>query len=198
MCLNDPDEAIRYAEHFKFGQWPEFAQVLQANHDLEHYISYLDKVEGKKRDPHLEARLISPGADTYRAQVPLNHYEKRQWHWKHPGEQVPEYLWKEIHIPKDALANLYTQRVLGQRWPEFEERMLHEVMDKESSILPKDFKMDEGGYSVSTNLHDPFHTYIRDVVQGRWPEFEQPSSRGTRTTPTPGRPTSPLSQATSS
>jgi hypothetical protein len=174
LCLHAPSEAIRYAEHFKFGTWPEFAQVLQANNDLGSYISYLDKVEGKKRDPHLEARLMSP-AETIRVQVPLDKYERRQWHWKHPEEEIPETKWEEGRIPKDDLANQYSAQVLGQRWPEFEEKMLHEVMDKESDILPKDFKgLDEdGGYGGTKGLPQPFQGYIEGMIKGRWPEFEQ-------------------------
>jgi hypothetical protein len=173
MCLNSPGEAIRYAEHFKFGTWPEFANVLQANNDLGSYIDYLDKVEGKKRDPHLEARLMSPAAETYREQAPLSKHERREWHWKHPEEEMPDFHWVEARIPKDALANLYTSKVLGQRWPDFEERMLREVTDKANSILPKDFReLEEDGYQ-SKDLPQPFQDYITNMVQGRWPEFEQ-------------------------
>jgi hypothetical protein len=173
MCLNSPDVAIRYAQHFKFGSWPEFAQVLMANNDLDSYIDYLDKVEGKRRDPRLEARLLAPGEETYRTLVPLDKWERRQWHWRHPEEEMPESRWSDVRVPKDELANKYAFQVLGQRWPGFEERMLREAMDKESSILPKDFKgLDEDSYGGG-DLPQPFHGYIEATVKGRWPEFEQ-------------------------
>ena len=174
MCLNSPGVAIGYAQHFKFGSWPEFAQVLMANNDLDSYIDYLDKVEGKRRDPRLEARLLAPGEETYRTLVvPLDKWERRQWHWRHPEEEMPESRWTDVKVPKDELANKYAFQVLGQRWPGFEERMLREAMDKKSSILPKDFKgLDEDSYGGG-DLPQPFHGYIEATVKGRWPEFEQ-------------------------
>jgi len=174
MCLNSPDVAIRYAQHFKFGSWPEFAQVLMANNDLDSYIDYLDKVEGKRRDPRLEARLLAPDEEHYRTQAPLDKWERRNWRWNHPNEEIPETRWVNARVPKDELANKYALQVLGQRWPEFEEKMLHEVMDKESSILPKEFKgLDEDSYGGNKDLPNPFHHYIENMIKGRWPEFEQ-------------------------
>ena len=64
----------------------------------------------------------------------------------------------------------------GQRWPEFEQKLLREASDKASAVIPTDFRLMEGGSSYSSNedrIPDPFATYLKRVIKGRWPELEQ-------------------------
>ena len=178
MCLNTPETAIKYAEHFNIKPWPEFAQILLASKQLGWYTRYLATLDDKKRDPKLEQRLLSPVPEVERTQTLPTAQEIANYSYYHPGQTMPPKI-EETTLDKDGLANQYAREVLaGQRWPEFEDKLLREASDKASSVIPTDFKfLDYGsGYSFSgyeDRLPDPFASYLKGVIKGRWPELEQ-------------------------
>jgi hypothetical protein len=178
MCLNTPETAIEYAEHFNLKPWPEFAQILLTKKQLDWYVRYLAKLGNKARDHRLEQRLLSPVPEVEKMVVKMEDYERRRWRYEHNNEDPPLFKMEEQTLNKDGLANQYNEEVLGeQRWPEFEQKLIREASDKESKVIPTSFMMmeDSGYYGASQKdrLPDPFATYISNAVKGRWPEFEQ-------------------------
>jgi hypothetical protein len=162
ICRYAPEEAMKYAEAFNLKPWPQFAQILLQEHEYGHYIEYLEKVEGGRRDPELERLIVSPAKDTYKEQVPLSKWERRNWRWHHRDE-------------KDGLGQMYAERILKRRWPEFEQRLIGHIQEKDSEVVPEGFSgVDSSIYRRSYDeLPKVFDEYLEKVVKGRWPEFEQ-------------------------
>jgi hypothetical protein len=174
MCRNAPKEAIEYAEAFNLKPWPAFAQILLSTKQVDWYIEYLAKLDNRTRDPKLEQRLLSPVPEVDKVQVPLNDQDRRAYRREHGWESTPPKTKEEEKtLYKDGMADFYAKEVIGGRWPELEEKLLREVMDEKSALLPEEFHGLENNDYRSDNVPDPFEKYIKWVMKGRWPEFEQ-------------------------
>ena len=178
MCLNTPETAIKYAEHFNIKPWPEFAQILLVSKQLGWYIRYLATLDNKKRDPKLEQRLLSPVPEIERTQTPPTAKEIANYSYYHPGRPCP-LRWRRLPSTRTGWrTSMHGRSSAGSARRSSRTSSSGEASDKASRVIPKDFKLlDYGsGYSFSgygDRILDPFATYLKGVIKGRWPELEQ-------------------------
>ena len=159
MCSTDPEHAIDYAEKWGWTEWPFLRDRLKGQDKHRWYIHYLSKVE-KRRDPKLEARLLSPEE------------EVQTVHTRHgPNKHT---------VDKDDLAAIYATEVIHGRWPELEAKLLKQAEEKDTPLLsehyggrepkPQFYNRDNFYY---TRMEEGPHHYITRVLKDRWPELEQ-------------------------
>ena len=154
LCGYDPEHAIDYAEKWGWKEWSVLRDRLVAQGKTRWYIHYLGKVE-KRRDPALEARLLSP-------------------------DEVSQN--RSAGTDKQVLAATYATEVIHGRWPELEARLLAEAGEEETPLLssmdyrsgrrqerPQFLFPDRYYY---TRLRDGAKHYITRAIKDRWPELE--------------------------
>ena len=174
--------AIEYAHHWGWKSWPLLGDSLKSENHFELYINYLSEVEGKDRDPELEAFILNPSPHSYSRRVPLESHERSQWRHSHPSTWIEEQgRWvedpnvnppstkvKEFTTNKDVLGIHYAKTLLRRRWPELEERLLKEILD---TTQHQSFSQ-LGSSWGNDSLPDKIESYLIEVVKGRWPELE--------------------------
>jgi hypothetical protein len=154
MIVGNPGEARRYSEAFFQGKtWDDFQRsALEAN-NLVALINYAaDTLH--TRMPELEEKILSGQKDAQES-------KGRQRSWTHHTD----------------LPLTYAMKVIKGRWPEYETKILgySKGEHKERGYHNRD------EYKPSTSqrwggrnrLDDRVANYIKNVIKGRWPEFEQ-------------------------
>jgi hypothetical protein len=154
MIVGNPGEARRYSEAFFQGKsWDDFQRsALEAN-NLVALINYAaDTLH--TRLPELEEKILSGQKDTQES-------KGRQRSWTHHTDMPLEYSMKVIkgRWPE------YEQKILGYSKGEPKTRGYHNRDEYKPSSAQR--------WGGRNRLDDRVANYIKNVIKGRWPEFEQ-------------------------